>query len=196
MENFFVTLILKIKEIAAQNKRLEKEAANYKKKTFNLEDERNQTSRRLSRNPAPASSKLSTSDQQVQKPIAVNLLTTTAAVKQQPSKESCPSGQKQPQKGVLEKYEFKKLTHFERMQQNRGHQTETHEPECSKSETECLDSPENVAENDKDFWEVNTPILGSILEQSLSILVSSLLPMNNAKLQALFLAKVQHYTRH
>jgi hypothetical protein len=192
MENFFGTLILKSKEITAQNKRLKKEAANYKKKIFDLEDKRNHTSRSLSGNQTPASSKLSTSDQQVQNTSAVNLLLTTAAVKQQPSQESCPSGQKQPQKDVqpnfLEKYEFKKLNHFERMQQNRGQQTETNEPEFSKSETEYLDSPEKVAEDDKDFWEVNTPILRSILEQSTSILVSSIFPRNNATSQAMFLA--------
>ena len=111
----------------------------------------------------PASAKPATSqhpvEQLIQKQTGVKQQ-PTAVIKQQPS-QSQEGSQKPPQKGAqpnfLEKYEFKKLTHFEKMQQERGHQTEKSEPEL---ETDFLDNPENGFEDDKDFWEVNKLGLG------------------------------------
>ena len=81
---------------------------------------------------------------------------------EQPPALHPPSKLSQP--NFLEKYEFKKLNHFERMQQERGHQTKNLiEPEVSKVET---DGPDD-GEEPEDLLEVN--MLHCFIKNSKSI---------------------------
>jgi hypothetical protein len=173
IENFFSQLARKSQEISEQNQRLKKEADDYRKRIVGLEAEigKKKISARQSDNQRPVTAIPEASQHPVEqmdpKPTAIQQQPTavkkqSTVVKKLPT-ESQKSSQKPSQKVVqpnfLGKYEFKKLSHFEKMQQERAHQTEKSETEL---ETECLDNHENVAEDNKDFGEVRVQILKSI----------------------------------
>ena len=161
--NSIAKLVQKNSEISKDKLNLEQQVERYKNqvrdldiKVQNLEGQvemmqqqnlrvEQQTTSTSQPDKKPSLDILQQSQQPEQKPALDKLQPSEQPPTQQP-----PSKSSQP--NFLEKYEFKKLNHFERMQQERGHQTKNLiEPEVSKVETESPDD----GDEPEDLLEVN-----------------------------------------
>jgi hypothetical protein len=134
-----------VRDLGMKIQTLEKQVEMMKQQNLRLEQQRTSTSQ-PDKKPSIEKLQQQQSQQSDQKPDVNKLEHSEKPPTQNPQSKSS-------QPNFLEKYEYKKLNHFERMQQERGHETKNLiEPEVSKVETDCPDDGEETGE----LLEVNT----------------------------------------